>query len=1809
MFGKNRKRYIRILSSILALVSVLSLIPMQVFSADQEMQEGQAVTGSEAAFVDDTFALTLDGVPISSLLMYPNEKLEIRVEGIGEGASYQWQILHPKKADLWVNIYDATKQSLPVTLALVGNMLSADDTAQLRCRVTVNGETVVSPVLTVEMGEEVPAAAVIPAEILSVSTETPEQEPGESLEEIASLGEAQEPGDSEEVFFDEEPMGEAAESEDMVEVESVTFQSAYRGSALMAAAEDELPEYVTITIEYIRYNNVQQPDGSFQEMETGLAFSSYVATLKSQAALEKSVHCPTMVGYTPSLVSVTEGGVKRDPYEGEFIADTEDVVIHQPEVKADVIYRVEYRPAMVNYEVRYYFQNIYDDLYVEDNAIINSAGITEYPVKAQGKTGLHPDATHTQRVFPGFTSLYYEPETIAADGSTEFEVYYERNYYLMEFDCDGGYGTDTLYVRYGTYIAVPEPVRSGYSFGGWDLVKTDEANHGLTLDDGKENELPKNMPPYNTAYRAIWTQADTTYSVAYWLVNSDGSRSYLGGVLKDGKTGAKVNGEHDLKAEGEDGSFPICGTEAHQHSAVCCSEKVAVEHTHTIDCIDSSLGWNGGNIPGGNGIAAIKAVEDGGEPQSGYVYLLYIQGGKYWPKLYLEDKNGNGDYYNISGIDGNTQIPDAFWNVVDGQVGESVTSVFPDETIVVTKYKAKAICGNEPHVHGKACCTSEVHSHDSNCYPQNLRYLEGVDTVTVTKEDEKTEIYTTDKDVVIEGDGSTVVNVYYQYKEYTLKFYYARSQTTATGGTQYFVVGGTSYPFSTDAATTDDGTQLGNVKEWGEVDELPTLNEEGNKRDYTPGTLNNNGFTYYFISFKARYGDDISELWPCSVFNSVTRTSANTHGYWSGMEAFVSAWNGEHYVKYSERSNKTIKGKYERLDDEILFNPTRFTGDYDQVSYLCFWENGYDKYWSIPELYRYKIWLEGNAPNGEPTAVRDGVTFYLADSYDTCDDSDVRSQTQPGLTGYKKYYVQNQDNNNYQYANTESGEKFENKSLAGQFDTSLYKEGYEVNFYYIANRHSLKFYNYNDWLEKGQGAGNTQEGGGVRYGTPLSVFEEYVTKEGFMDSHYPSGLEPGAYEFDGWYTTELCLPDTEVDWSGTMPDSDLVLYAKWKPVIHDVYFYYDYQDYLNGETWNGVTETDDTTITYPIKVKHDDRLETAYNKTPDAEDGYTYVGWFYIDETGKKKFAPDTMEVKKELHLFAEWQTAIDTQYKVTYVLDEEAPIGGVTYPAGTPIAEETAGHLTVGKTKTFEAKAENQLLEQFRNKPLFPTVNSHSILMEPLTEENANTYEFRYVYDAVVWYKVRYVDKITGVDLAPAEVKPTNHAIVTEKFKPFTGYIPADYYITKVLASDGEEGSADNVNELNEIIFYYTPDTEHGVYVIQYYTEKLNYTSEDDKWHLEQSELVSEDLKTDGKPTVVTVNVDQNKFNGFKYKESKVVTYEDGTEKESVVETDTLSGTLTEHGLEIKIYYTRKEYPYVVEYREYGADEDAEALWTSTELDLKGKFEETVSWSLVDGNRDDIIYEAGNKTYKYIDENDENPVKSIDIRVMEGTENPNKIIFYFNQKRVEIRYYAVWKEKLPEGKSAGHVSIASEIVGSTDSTGADAYAEEGFRFVGWYKDDACTDAVDTSWVNDTKLSPEPIEDEDWINEYYALFAPAKENLTITNNGENLNGDTFLFQVTGTDVLGNAVDMIVSIQGQGSVTIRELYCGTYTVTPLTSWSWAYSTEPEDGSVTLTTRDETETYKVEFGSAPVEKDWLHSESAANENQFTLQYPKV
>lgn len=257
-----------------------------------------------------------------------------------------------------------------------------------------------------------------------------------------------------------------------------------------AEGEDEKDTYDVI-INYVFAND-----------QSKQAADPWTATVKKGDTLNVTVTSPAVVGYTPSQAQVT----------------------FNKAINKDTTVTVTYTPAIVNFTVVHYQQNVNDDNYTQ--------------AETEKKTGQTDDyvGASLAKTYDGFYALPYENVRIAADGSTVVEVYYDRNYYLMDFTMNGGYGVEPIYARYGTPIAsVGTPVRAGYTFDSWTPALA----------------LPTTMPAKNTTYAANWTAGQSTYLVQYWLENAnDDGYSYDTSVKKTASTGSKVSGSNDKSYTG-----------------------------------------------------------------------------------------------------------------------------------------------------------------------------------------------------------------------------------------------------------------------------------------------------------------------------------------------------------------------------------------------------------------------------------------------------------------------------------------------------------------------------------------------------------------------------------------------------------------------------------------------------------------------------------------------------------------------------------------------------------------------------------------------------------------------------------------------------------------------------------------------------------------------------------------------------------------------------------------------------------------------------------------------------------------------------------------------------------------------------------------------------------------------------------------------------------------------------------------------------------------------------------------------------------
>ncbi|MDY3975022.1 MAG: InlB B-repeat-containing protein, partial [Eubacteriales bacterium] len=277
---------------------------------------------------------------------------------------------------------------------------------------------------------------------------------------------------------------------------------------------------------------------------------------------------------------------------------------------------------------------------------------------------------------------------------------------------------------------------------------------------------------------------------------------------------------------------------------------------------------------------------------------------------------------------------------------------------------------------------------------------------------------------------------------------------------------------------------------------------------------------------------------------------------------------------------------------------------------------------------------------------------------------------------------------------------------------------------------------------------------------------------------YPAKLEAGAYKFDGWYTDPGCT--SAVDWANAkMPYKNMVVYAKWAPVVHTVTF----------------AKTEGAEAEATQQVNHNE-LAQGYTTTNGS---YTFIGWFYKDANGVEHAFDLSMPVEHDMNLYAKWRTDVLVNYIIHYQLAD-----------GTKVADDTIGSAFVLETKTFEAKVGDALYATYAE-GYFPDVPSHSIKME---NNQANEFAFVYAPAEKVTYTVKYLEKGTNTQLHTPKTMETTKAVVTEIFEPVEGYA-VDEYQKRLILTTGKGAT-------NEIIFWYTKDNVHAPVTIIHWTQNI---------------------------------------------------------------------------------------------------------------------------------------------------------------------------------------------------------------------------------------------------------------------------------------------------------------------------------------------------------------------------------------------------
>ena len=1088
----------------------------------------------------------------------------------------------------------------------------------------------------------------------------------------------------------------------------------------------------------------------------------------------------------------------------------------------------------------------------------------------------------------------------------------------------------------------------------------------------------------------------------------------------------------------------------------------------------------------------------------------------------------------------------------------------------------------------------EGHEHDENCWPTDFKYY----------------VYDhADSNVTVSGDGSTIVNIYYKRREYNLNFYYARKKD----GT-FEIVGGTTYNFGNKSFSEPETYDINNLlnqvpdTEWGKVTRLPTISEAYKNVYNNSKTLVANGYTYYYLTLHGRYGQDISDEWPGMVFDKVeidyTRTNNyyncknKTDGTWKKY-AYLAGWNGEFRVKYTkDNDNSTIKGMFQKLDEELLRqdNPTII-----EANFLGFFDNGADIGWSFPYQWIYELYvpvMEGDTSD----LSYEGVYYKKIKSIDTVDNNEgIEHQTQPTLNGFKNANRVLVNNGTY----TDDG-----------------RRSYTAQFLYARNDYTITYHNY-----------------GRIVGTqPIVPFETSLAKYIEIPPKYPDTLEEGAYKFAGWYYTAGCYEETKCDSADTMPANDIVLYAKWEPVTYTVNFFQTYDDMLKYDP--KVTPMTDLYATG--KVEHGKVLaDPVEDPTDKTGNGYSFSGWFYMENGKKKAYTPSETPVTSNLNVFADWGSHKAQPYKVHYALykpeEEQTWLNLLNTAAGTnpsdnksymvtngtetrnyvylasdkgyhlQIADDASGFAYQGNTRTFYAKAGapyKQLYDKY-NTGHYPTVASHSISIEfeGNKEPVKNVYTFTYVNADKVDYIVeyRYADTgelIKGVGDSGSGKKETSstNAVITERFAVVSNFIPDAFYKRLILAVQKDESGKFVGSPDNKLVFYYTENKDNAYYAVHYMLQNLDAKSESLNKDTNGNYInyTESDAHTEG---IAQINSEQQiiaqKFDGFTVQNIAKAYDAEGNEpadkklKTSTDGKDTkyFDVTIRAKGTDIYIFYTRNTQNYKVYYLKYGTNTDK---LDSLQYDPN---DSTHSNGVLAATKSGSAKFSATVTENAIEIDgmncDSKKTQKLQLRAYD---EQNNIFFYYFPLQYRAEYH-VWSQ------GGGKLSATIEVKeGEVKFEGSVPTADSGYQFEGWYTDEECKNKVTEQAKIDTssnRLTPEKskMNPNPEITKFYAKFVPVLGDLTIERTGakdEGYGNQIFTYRITALD--DPSFELFVSIQGNKSVTIKDMLCKEYKIEQQNDWSWRYG----DTSQTITLTEGT-VNKVSFEIESNNKKWLNGNS--------------
>ena len=1194
----------KITSLLLALIMMLDIVtmfPTDVFAIGTDGNSGltgDLVQDNTENYIEGMVTLLCDGVnPVS---LNKGEKLYAFTTldpSLGENARYSWEIY--TGSGKWASISGYVFHFAVISEALLYNAAIVNGAANLRCIVTIDDDKYVSDILKV----------ILPASDNQVAT--------------ASY--------TEEALATEEPMMAAF-------------------SARGLADEPDFLGSTSTSIFQIVINYTYRHDSLADEYDFDLenAANTFTVTLPENTYYTGTVATPLEIGYLPYVKVAQAKYVTGAPQDAEGLEnyinankiaygkdkngnDEYYVLAHSIQFNnqtESITVDVCFIPQEVTYSVKIFEQNLYDDEYTLAETI-TMTGI------ANSRVG---EGLAASRV--GFTSLYYDPEMgIDEDGSFVLELYYDRIYYLVDFDLndnDEAYGVTNHYARFKTTVVLPPATRPGHVFLNWTL--TSVKNNLEDTEQVTEHNYPTqanggyiiNSVEHNLDYIANWQVGKTSYTIIYWLENADDDNFTLSGfktvtdvtpgatikvedivssltftdskyftfdpvlsdksvkVASDGTTAVNLYYLRNYYTMTFNGSY-ACMTEPHTHTAACNTQGCGYNHIHNATCGKFECGLEAHTHTSACGNADLKC--------------------------------GKEEHTHVG------------------------------ECCSLAEHAHTSDCCSIPyHVHGTGSssdCTKTEHPiHHDTCYSRNK--LKEVSALT---DSEKT-AYTTLQSK-IEGPlngyvycirttrNSTIYNFLYVHDQW---FYLGTTDKNGKNPNYNGVtVTGLSTP-GTAAGSTSSAKATAicglDLHEHGDG----TCDCPITEHDHTTGCecnitrhVHGEGDCNYSVCGKESHRHTLN----CYTHNC--GKTAHTHtGNCRRTCQEIAHTHTTNCTKNTSQNFLQIKAKY-NADISSIWTDIENS---ENIPAGIRWKDSKGTFFSevlvyVPFMLPGDVTFQAN----EGTANKYYTIQYYLESLDT-----------DNKTVYKNKYFDLNNSITARYGYLTPDEDFFDIRGFTQFEAAADsvtstqikdEKDYQVELYYTRNEYKLEFVSLGTTLST-----RTKV---LKYQQPIDASYELFAK----DVPYPSSKDKGAIQFVGWYTTPNCADGTEFVFDGStiMPEGGLVLYAKWEACSYTAKIY---TDKTKTTLFDSQTVLFDSFIDEPnyLHIQHPELGGDRPGEIPDGEqhpdiddeNHKIFTGWYYIVDGQPVRFDFNTMSVKFDMEIYAGWTTRTPVSYSVRYV-------------------------------------------------------------------------------------------------------------------------------------------------------------------------------------------------------------------------------------------------------------------------------------------------------------------------------------------------------------------------------------------------------------------------------------------------------------------------------------------------------------------------------------------------------------------------------